>query len=521
MLKAIKNFFIDGIEELNEVIIKPFSKLSFYKKSFLIILAGLLLYIPYLTGFNATHDEKYTLLMCRFDILKMIKIIAIEDGHPPLSYLYAKFWIWLFGADIHHIIALRVATLFTFFLTALIGVFPLKRLLGEKAALCWIILIFILPSSFYLAINMRMYPLAVFAIGGEFTYAMLFVYKPKKYDLLRFVAFTLFALYTHYYCVILSAVIWLTVFIDFINLKEYKKILKLIGAGIFVSLIYTPWLFAYTLQYQNMKNLWFIKKQYSSWAIEGALFAYTNFLEIYHKICLLLGVFCWILSFEFLLDTKKDNFEHIIAKRALLTFWSIYIIAFILSIVMRPTLLAAYMIVPVSLFYIVIALSVMHFKKFRPLFYIFTFAAFIIGYTETYAKVQDKEYIRLQSYIREDLPPNSIVLYRYSLDHLLMMFSGPNIDIYYTPAHKHIILFQDAVQKESKHLQNIDKYDHFYTLTSMYDPLEYSRCTAQFTTAYDQISYCFTEIPQQEALRIIKRTTPTLQGSFHKRSLRL
>ena len=124
---------------------------------------------------------------------------------------------------------LRFATLFTFFLTALLGVFPLRRLLGPAAALLWICFVFVLPSAFYLAINIRMYPLAVFTITGEFIYAMLFAYQQKKSDLAWFFLFTLMALYTHYYCVILTAVIWLIVLVDLLQMKEKAKILKLLG----------------------------------------------------------------------------------------------------------------------------------------------------------------------------------------------------------------------------------------------------------------------------------------------------
>lgn len=521
MFEAIKKFFITGFEQINEVIIRPLSKLSFYQKCFLIIVAGLLLYVPYINGYNATHDEKYTLLMCRFDVLKMIKIIAVEDGHPPLSYLYSKFWIWLFGADIHHIFALRIATLFVFLLTALLGVFPLKRLLGEKAALLWTLLVFILPSSFYLAMNMRMYPLAVFVLSGEFMYAMLFVYKQQKYDLLRFFIFSILALYTHYYCVILTAVIWFVVLFDLIRLKERKKIIKLLAFGVLTAILYLPWLFAFLLQYQNMKDMWAVKKGYSYAAIYGALFSYVNFLKIYHEVCLLVGVFCWILAFEFLLDGKKKSFEHVIAKRAVMVFWSIYVIAFVLSFVLRPTLFAGYLVIPVGLFYMAIALSFLHFKKFRPLFYVLIPMAFIMGYSESYLKVKDDGYIKAKTYIQEKLPKNSLVLYRSGTEHLLMMFEGPEVDIYYIPIQRYIVLFQDEVMAEDAHIENLDQYDHFYTLTSLFDFEDYIDCEAEFRSEYDQINYCFKPVSKEEARRVIARTKQTRKDSFHEKSLKL
>ena len=93
MFGVIRNFFSRGFEDINIFLVQPFLRMSFYKKCFFIILAGVALYIPYINVFNATHDEKYTLLMCQFDVVEMIRRMAIEDGHPPFHYLFAKFWI--------------------------------------------------------------------------------------------------------------------------------------------------------------------------------------------------------------------------------------------------------------------------------------------------------------------------------------------------------------------------------------------------------------------------------------------
>ena len=270
-----------------------------------------------------------------------------------------------------------------------------------------------------------------------------------------------------------------------------------------------------------MKGMWAVKKGYSYWAIYGALLSYVNFLKIYHEICLFLGVFCWILVFEFLLDAPKNKFDHIVAKRAVIVFWSIYVIAFVLSFVLRPTLWAPYLVIPVGLFYIGIAVSFLHFKKFRVLFCVFIAMTFIVGYSENYIRVQDNGYQQTKEYIEEKLPQNTLVLYRYSGDHLLMMLDGPNVDIYYIPMEKYIVLFQDEVEAEDRHLKNLDKYEHFYTVTSMFDFEDFINCEARFESKYDQFNYCFKEISKDEAVRVIERTKKIRQESFHEKSLKL
>ena len=515
MFGSIKNFFLRGWEDICAFIIKPVMNLSFYKKCFLIILCGLLLYVPYMNGFNTTHDEQYTLLACRFNVWDMVKLLAVEDGHPPLSYLYAKFWIWLFGGSVYNVMALRFATLFTFFLTALLGVFPLKRLLGPAAALLWICFVFVLPSAFYLAINIRMYPLAVFTITGEFIYAMLFAYQQKKSDLVWFFLFTLMALYTHYYCVILTAVIWLIVLVDLLQMKEKAKILKLLVCGVLVALFYIPWLFAFYAQYQNMKDAWFVQMKHLGASIDGAFFSYRYMLDVYYRLCWFFGALCWLLVFEFLFDADKANFNRMVAKRAALSFWSIYFIALLLSLLMRPNLFAQYMIVPVGLFYIAIAPSVLHFKKFGLIFVLALIPVFVMGYSEYHIKAQDGACKEVKHYLEKQLPQNSLVLYQRSWDHLAMMFYGPDKDIYYIPIQKYIVLFKDEVKKEDENLKKIDQYEYFYTLSSNYDLMAYNSCERQFTSLYDDISSCFKKISKQEALTAIKKTKKMREESLN------
>ena len=110
LFENIKNFFKGGFEEINYVFVQPFLRLSFYKKCFILIMTGLLLYVPYLDAFNANHDEQYTLMMCGFDVWEMIKRIAVEDGHPPFHYLVAKLWVELFGGDVRNVLSLRLMT---------------------------------------------------------------------------------------------------------------------------------------------------------------------------------------------------------------------------------------------------------------------------------------------------------------------------------------------------------------------------------------------------------------------------
>lgn len=490
-----------------EVLVKPFLRLSFYKKCFLLILTGLALYVPYLNGFNSIHDEQYTLVLSRYDVISMIKIIATEDGHPPLHYLYAKLWISLFGSPENSILALRVSALFCFLMTALLGVFPLRRLLGEKTAITWICLIFLMPSAYMLAMNMRMYPLALFLTTGVFIYGMLAVYKNQKYDWFLFSLFTLLSLYTHYYCAILCTVIWLIVFIDLLRLKKYEQLVPFFISGTIVALLFIPWVLALYWQYQSSGKIWWADFRHVKKALmDGVFMVYDDIAEKYYYQNLCLGIFCWVLVILFLFGAQKNEKEHIIGKRAIIAYLGVLLIAFLISIILFPILIDRYLVIVAGLFYICVAVSFLYYQRLQWLFVCLLMLSFVYGYSENYLSVQAEGYRELQTYLQTEMPKKSLVLYHHSRGHLMMSFYGKNTDIYFAPVDIAIVLLQDEVRKEERYLANLENYDNIYYLFSLWNSPKYGGCDKSFTSRYDHVTHCFIKISRKKALNYIKNT---------------
>lgn len=505
MIEAVKKFFKTGFSDINEVFIQPFMNLSFYKKCFVLIACGLLLYVPYINLINAEHDEQYTMLMNRFPVWEMIRIIASEDGHPPFSYLYAKFWCVLFGGDAYNILPMRIATLFSFFMLALLGVFPVRRLLGDKIALIFIGSVFLLPSAYYLAMNMRMYPLAVFLITGTFIYAMLMVYKPKKYDWLWFGVFSLLSLYTHYYAVILTVVIWGIVFIDLIRLKKYQTLKKFLLGGVVISLMYLPWLFAFMQQYQNMKENWYPTTNHVFSAVKGAFMIYHSPVDVFDMFAEFFGILCWLLVFEFLIDKDKKNITHVVVKRAVWVFWSIYIISVLSSIFFRPNLVAKYMSIPVGLLYLSVAVAFVHFKKYRTMLLLFLFPVFLVGYSEFYYKANDEKLGEMKKYIEENMSEDTLVLYDHTRGHLNMMFYGKDVKLYSTLYTSNLVLYKDEVLKEEDNIKDLSKYKDIYHLSVLWWDNEFGKCDVEFIEKYFGRLYCFNKIDVEQAEKLIEK----------------
>ncbi|MBQ8870648.1 MAG: hypothetical protein IJ019_04660 [Alphaproteobacteria bacterium] len=505
MIKILKNFFQKGFEDIYEVFIKPFMELSFYKKSFVLIVCGLLLYVPYINLINASHDEQYTMLMNRFSVAEMIRIIASEDGHLPFSYLYAKFWCVLFGGDAYNILPMRIATLFTFLMLALLGVFPVRRLLGDKMALVFIASVFLLPSAYFLAMNMRMYPLAVFLITGTFVYAMLMVYKPKKFDWLFFGVFSILSLYTHYYAAILTVVIWGVVFVDLIRLKKYQTLKKFFLGGVFISLLYTPWLFAFMQQYENMKANWFPTMNHLFYSIKGGFMIYESLIEVYYLFAEFFGILCWLLIFEFLIDKDKKNIIHMVVKRAVWVFWSIYIISILSSVFFRPNLVAKYLSIPVGLLYLSVAVAFVHFKKYRTMFLLFLFPVFLVGYSEFYYKANDEKLGEMKKFIEENMSEDTLVLYDHTWGHINMMFYGKDVKLYSTLYESYLVLYKDEVVKEEDNIKNLNKYKDIYHLSILWWDNEYAKCDISFAEMYNGRFYCFNKIDVKQAEKLIDK----------------
>ncbi|MBO5037960.1 MAG: hypothetical protein J6C85_00675 [Alphaproteobacteria bacterium] len=350
---------------------------------------------------------------------------------------------------------------------------------------------------------MRMYPLAVFFMGGEFIYAMLAVYKPQKGDFLKFALFSLLALYTHYYCVILSIVIWGIVFIDLLRLKKYHDLISFFIGGFCVALLFVPWFFAFLSQYQNITDLWYPQVGHAFMAIDGALFSYHYVSREYYKILCFFGILCWLFVFEFLFDVKKEKLEYIVIKRATIVFWSIYLIALALSLFLRPNLVERYLVIPVAIFYMGIAVSFVHFKKFRLIFLSLFVIVFIMGYNGNRLKVQDKNYQQMQTYLRENLPQNSLILYDHTTSHLALMFYAPEKNICKALRKKYLELFKEKVKQEEKNLENLKKYDKIYYMLSLWDWTEYNNCQEQWRSKYDNTAYCLKEISADTAKSII------------------
>lgn len=481
-------------------------EITFKQKVIFIIFVAILCQFPLLNFTSAEHDEQYTMLLFRYSWREMLEIIITEDGHPPLSYIYHR--LFAFGTW-NNIFMLHMSSLFLLIASGLLGYFPVRRLLGEKKALLFIICIFTMPPVFRLATNMRMYPLAFFLITGIFVYAQSILYCYHKKDWLYLTLFTILSLYTHYYCVLLSVIIWLQLFFLLCQKKDYKQMRLYFIYAIIVSLIYIPWIFVFLKQYFAMHKLWYPSVEEVLKFIDGVIFMQYIFVAkkvsyLAKTICMIFGTSCMIFTCQFLFCSNRKNKPKTDMSISLNAFLIIIIFLYIsamLSFYIRPFLEYRYTIIMGGLQYIMLVCALQNMSEHKKIFYPLLIISYVLNYSQFITYAKDAGYAELRNYFKENIPSNALIIYNESSSNLALKFYLPEYAGLYVPVSKSIILLKNEVLDEREKLKKLSFYDGIYTLS----PANLSRTCDHiiFNNFYIPGEFCISKISEKSAKKII------------------
>ena len=480
-------------------------KLSFFKKAFFISFCGIIFLFPLLNFFATEHDEQYTMLLFQYSWKDMLKIIMSEDGHPPLSYIYQRLWslgTW------NNIFMLHMSSLFVLLMMVLLGCYPIRRLCGDKVALIFIFLTFAMPSSFRMASNMRMYPLAVFFITGVFVYSQNILLKYRKSDWIFLTLFSILGMYTYYYCVIYSAIIWLLLLYNLIISKQYKQLKNFFISGTCVALLYLPWLYVFFSQFNYMKEVWYPSIQNTVESLDGLLLMFyvhdsKNVGYLVKVSTNVLSVYAWLLIIQAATD-KKNSKNHTIIKNFLLMSIIFWVLGFTISLMIRPILHLRYLIVQIGTMYLALACAYINFKQFRKLFLGILLLAFILNYSQYREYAKDESYQKFQYQIRKNIPKDSLVIYNNSSGKMAMKYYLPEYKTAYVPLIHDIVLLQDRVVAEKKNLKNLRKYKNIYYLSPLIPGMSCDEFIGN--TFYIPYTFCLSKLTVIEAKDIIKQS---------------
>ena len=197
------------------------------------------------------YDEAYTLAIMKHSFSEIWRITA-ADVHPPLYYFMLKVFIGILGDSLF---VMRIFSNLGVMACCLLGLFPIRRLLGDKVAFTFVLLMTIMPINQYLGVEIRMYSWAMFFVLACSVYAYEALRQSTLFCYSKMTFFGICAAYTHYYALIAVFSIFLiqTIYL----LRNQKTVVRPILFSIILLLAYSPWIPIFTSQlYSVHENFW-------------------------------------------------------------------------------------------------------------------------------------------------------------------------------------------------------------------------------------------------------------------------
>ncbi len=199
------------------------------------------------------YDEAYTIALVKYQFVDIWKITS-SDVHPPLYYYMLKGFIGIFGDSR---LFMRIFSELGIVACLLLGLFPIRRLLGEKTALSFMLLLCILPITQYLSTEIRMYSWAMFFVLGCSVFAYKVYLRKIFINYILMMLFAIGAIYTHYYALVSVTVIYILLSIAL--LRKGRNVVRLILFGMIILIAYSPWIPVFIRQIQNVRYSFWVE----------------------------------------------------------------------------------------------------------------------------------------------------------------------------------------------------------------------------------------------------------------------
>lgn len=288
------------------------------------------------------YDEAYTIAIMKHSFSEIWKITA-TDVHPPLYYFMLKLFIGIFGDSLF---VMRIFSNLGVMACSLLGLFPIRRLFGNKVAFSFVLLMLLIPVNQYLGVEIRMYSWAMFFVLACSVYAYEVFQKETLFCYSKMTFFGICAAYTHYYALIAVFSIFLILIIYLLNKR--KTVIRPILFGIIFLLAYSPWIPILTSQFYSVHAIFWVEAPtpkdillfayyffspkepshpytiFSMWAMSGALLVMLGLILILAIIIVRLHL------------KNKPNKRLRAAAYFVLVFVSTIIITFAITFIIKP-----------------------------------------------------------------------------------------------------------------------------------------------------------------------------------------
>jgi uncharacterized protein (DUF2141 family) len=288
------------------------------------------------------YDESYSVAAAEHPVLKMIPMIGM-DSHPPLYFIMLRGMMLVFG---HSPAAVRALSALGIIALALLGFFPLRKIIGEKGGLAFSLITFVTPMSIVSAHEARMYSWTAFFVTAMVVWGYLAFSGNRKRDWLVLALFSLAAAFTHYFGLIAAGLYWLVLLVLVIGKKDRKSTIFWLVAGVSLLVLYTPWFWFLSKQASRViKNYWIPPVDLFT-VIRVVSYPFTQkFKWIPNPWALLLFLIvlgCGIAGV--IVAARKKDKRAILPLSGLIVYILTLLASLVLSKVFRPILMERYMI---------------------------------------------------------------------------------------------------------------------------------------------------------------------------------
>jgi len=188
-------------------------------------------------GQSAWHDEIYTVFACGRPLDEMLDILIRRDFNPPLHYLLTYGWFALFG---YGVIQARLMSLVFGMLAVLFTGLAGFKLFGARTGLLAALMASVSTLGVMFSQEARGYAQLTFFSAASVYFFLRAAEKRSRRRWILFVACSIGAAYTHYFGVLIPAVIAI---FALLNRRKYLIPISWWLLGLLTALtLYLPWL---------------------------------------------------------------------------------------------------------------------------------------------------------------------------------------------------------------------------------------------------------------------------------------
>ncbi|HET6450369.1 MAG TPA: glycosyltransferase family 39 protein [Spirochaetia bacterium] len=313
------------------------------------------------------YDESVSVAIANHGFRDILRLLP-DENHPPLYFLLLRLSKLVFGNSEW---ALRLPSAAAAVGLVGLGAGPVRRILGDRGAVAYAVVVLFTPVILIQAHEARMYSLGNLAVTGTVLCGFLAARDGRLGDWTAFVLWSLAASYLHYYGLI-AAVIAHVYVLGRVLLRNRRQLRSSLLAAAPTAAGYLPWIAILLGQTRRVNASGFWIPPVSARAILSALLRPFVYRELHPEplpivrpwmaVAALLAL-ALIIAGLILARRKKATSEAAFGTMALVTYLGTMAAAIAISLVSVPVFYSRYMVVCTGLIALLVGLGVSQLQR--------------------------------------------------------------------------------------------------------------------------------------------------------------